>query len=42
VHGATSARDEETKKKERQESKKRNLTVANLVFAETTHIVGSK
>jgi len=35
--GATCARDEETKK-----DKERNLTVANLVFAETAHVIGSK
>ena len=35
--GATCARDQETKK-----DKERNLTVANWLFAETTHVVGSK
>ena len=35
--GATCARDEETKK-----DKERNPTVANWVFTETTHVVGSK
>jgi len=38
--GATCSRDEETKK--RKKDKERNLTVANWVFAETTHVVGSK
>ena len=37
---ATCARDEETKK--RKKDKDRNPTVANWVFAETTHVVGSK
>ena len=38
--GATSVRDEETKKKKK--DKERNLTVANWVFAEATPVVGSK
>jgi len=38
--GATCARDEETKK--RKKDKDRNPTVANWLFAETTHVVASK
>jgi len=41
VTGATCARDEKPKK-ERKKDKDRDLTVANWVFAETTHVVASK
>jgi len=38
--GATCVRDKETKKEKKDQE--RNMTVANWVYAETTHVVGSK